>query len=87
MISCQVSLYPLGVNGYGEAIQTTLEELVNSPVKMQIGPMSTLLWGEEQAVWEAVRRLFTAGSAGGRPTVLTLTVSNACTIPDRPQAT
>ncbi len=81
MISCQVSLYPLGADGYGEAIQAALEDLSKSPVKMQVGPMSTLLWGEEQAVWDAVQRLFAAGSAGGRPAVLTLTVSNACAIP------
>jgi len=44
--------------------------------------MSTFLWGKEDDIWLAVQALFRAASQGGASTVLTLTVSNACSVPE-----
>lgn len=82
MITCQVALYPLGADQYGEAINEALDVLATGPVKMQVGPMSTLLWGEAGAVWSAARSLFEAATRDGHTAVLTMTVSNACAVPE-----
>lgn len=39
--------------------------------------MSTLIAGDEAAVWEALRAAFAAAAANGE-TVMVVTVSNAC---------
>ncbi len=82
LIGCQVSLYPLGTDRYEQRIRSALEALEQSPVRVEVGPMSTFLWGKEDDIWLAVQALFRAASQGGASTVLTLTVSNACSVPE-----
>jgi len=81
MIAAQVALYPLGTTDPGEAIKEALAALddgLSPGVSYEVGEMSTVLRGDDDAVWRAVRRLFEAGAAGGGQVVLVTTVSNVC---------
>ncbi len=42
--------------------------------------MSTLVWGEEKALFAALREAFAQGTARGAA-VMTVTLSNACPLP------
>ncbi len=79
-ISAQVSLYPLGQENLTPAIQAALDVLAARGLPHQVGPMSTLVWGEAEAVFEALREAFAAAARLGHA-VMTVTVSNACPLP------
>jgi uncharacterized protein YqgV (UPF0045/DUF77 family) len=76
-VSAQVSLYPLGQSSLGPAIEAALQAFGARGLDYRVGSMSTLVAGEAEAVFEALRDAFqTAAAHGG--TVMVLTVSNAC---------
>ncbi|MGB9859216.1 MAG: YkoF family thiamine/hydroxymethylpyrimidine-binding protein [Moorellaceae bacterium] len=77
MLACQVSLYPLGLTNYSEFIKEALEALSAHRVQVEVNSMSTVIRGEEEEVWQAVRSLFTAGSKAGE-VVMVMTLSNRC---------
>ena len=76
-VSCQFSLYPLGVGDLGPALQRAFEELDALNIQYTVGSMSTLLEGEEEQVFAALARAFHQLAEEGT-VVLTATVSNAC---------
>jgi len=80
-ISVQISVYPLGTSDLMPGIGALLQVLRKHGVKYEFGPMSTVIHGEQDAVWRAVQEGWAAASAQGQ-TVMTMTVSNACPIPD-----
>jgi uncharacterized protein YqgV (UPF0045/DUF77 family) len=82
-IGTQVSLYPLGQQDLAPAIQDIWEALDEAGVERQAGPMSTLAFGEDQLVLEALRRGFERAAQRG-PAVMVITLSNACPLPERP---
>ncbi|HHH84774.1 MAG TPA: hypothetical protein ENL15_02335 [Firmicutes bacterium] len=77
-LSCQASLYPLGVDEYKAIIIKAIDALSEVPgLTVEYGPMSTWFTGEEEAVFEGIRAL--ARTAGQEGTfTLTLTLSNVC---------
>jgi uncharacterized protein YqgV (UPF0045/DUF77 family) len=79
MISCQFSLYPLGVDDLGPAIDTAVTGMQTLGLELQVGAMSTTVTGEASVVFEGLRRAFEAVAADGH-VVMTVTVSNACPI-------
>ncbi len=79
-ISAQVSLYPLGQEDLGPAIQAVLNVLAARDLPHRVGPMSTLVWGDEEVVFAALREAFVAAAQLGHA-VMTVTVSNACPLP------
>lgn len=79
-ISAQVSLYPLGQEDLGPAIRAVLGVLAARGLPHRAGPMSTLVWGDEEAVFAALREAFAAAAQLGHA-VMTVTVSNACPLP------
>ena len=81
-ISAQFSIYPLGQEDLAPAIQAALDVLAARGAPFQVGRMSTIVWGDDQAVFTALREAFVAATQLG-PAVMTVTVSNAC--PVRPQ--
>jgi len=78
--SAQVSLYPLGQQQLSPAIDALLTALSDHSLEYKVGPMSTVVWGDDEVVWEALRDGFGRATALGGA-VLTLTVSNACPLP------
>jgi uncharacterized protein YqgV (UPF0045/DUF77 family) len=80
MVSCQFSLYPLGTEDLGPAIEAAVDELRGLGLAPEVGPMSTYVTGETAAVFEGLRRAFDT-TAGHGQVVMTVTVSNACPLP------
>lgn len=79
-ISAQISLYPLGQRSLGPAIEAALAALDEHEVTYEVGAMSTLLWGDQDAVWAALQAAFGRATAYGGA-VMQITVSNACPLP------
>jgi uncharacterized protein YqgV (UPF0045/DUF77 family) len=79
-ISAQVSLYPLGQDDLGAAIEGFWRVLDDRGLEQERGPMSTLVWGDEKTVFAALQDGFhqTAERGGA---VMVITVSNACPRP------
>jgi uncharacterized protein YqgV (UPF0045/DUF77 family) len=76
-VSAQVSIYPLGQDDLGPAIEGAWKAFESCGVAFQAGPMSTVLEGDEGEVFAALRDAFQAASEFGG-TVMVVTVSNCC---------
>lgn len=80
MISCQFSLYPLGVEDLSPGINAAVAELASLGLEPDVGPMSTYMMGDSGLVFEGLKRAFDAAARAG-DVVMTVTVSNACPLP------
>ena len=80
MITAQVSLYPLRQISIGPIIRETVRVFERHGLHVRVGEMSTLIWGEEKAVFEALQEAFREGTEHG-DTVMSVTLSNACPEP------
>lgn len=76
-ISAQVSLYPLGQSDLSPAIEAVWEALRGQGLEPQPGTMSTLVQGDDEVVFAALRDAF-AGAAQFGGAVMVVTVSNIC---------
>ncbi|MGQ9683078.1 MAG: YkoF family thiamine/hydroxymethylpyrimidine-binding protein [Anaerolineae bacterium] len=76
-ITIQVSAYPLGQSDYLPLIDEAIAALRGPGLDVSVGPLSTLVAGEEDVVWAALRRAFAAVARHG-DVVLVATVTNAC---------
>ena len=83
VITAQVSIYPLRQVSIGPAIREAVRILRQHGLETRIGEMSTLVWGEEQAVFAALEEAFHRAAERG-DTVMTVTFSNACPSPEEP---
>jgi len=81
MISAQVSLYPLRQVSIGPSIREAVRVFRGHGLETRIGEMSTLVWGEEQAVFAALQEAFHRATERG-DAVMTVTFSNACPSPE-----
>ncbi len=84
-IGAQVSLYPLGQADLLPAIQDIWDALREAGLAVEPGPLSTLVYGEDDAVLRALGEGFRRATARG-PAVLVITLSNACPVPAEDQA-
>lgn len=82
-ISAQVSLYPLGQSDLAPAINAVLAVLDRWQLAYQVGSMSTVVWGDDDTLFAALREAFTAAVEYG-PAVMSVTFSNACPVPQQP---
>ena len=78
----QVSLYPLRQASIGPAIRQTVHVLRQHGIEVRVSEMSTLVWGEEQAVFAALEEAFHQAAERG-DTVMAVTLSNACPPPEK----
>ncbi|MGQ9585191.1 MAG: YkoF family thiamine/hydroxymethylpyrimidine-binding protein [Anaerolineae bacterium] len=79
-VSAQVSLYPLRRTHLGPTIEKALRAFERHGLKVEAGPMSTLIWGEAGAVFGAVQEVFQEAAQEGE-VVMAVTLSNACPLP------
>jgi uncharacterized protein YqgV (UPF0045/DUF77 family) len=79
----QVSLYPLRQVSIGPSIRETIRVLRQHGLEIRVGEMSTLAWGEEQVVFDALQGAFHLAAESG-DTVMVVTLSNACPSPEEP---
>ena len=82
LLAAQISLYPLRRPSIGPAIRDAVRALRESGLETRMGEMSTLVWGQEQAVFQALQSAFHQAAQSG-DTVMTITLSNACPSPER----
>ena len=78
-ISAQISIYPLRQERLSPAIQAVSDALRSAGLSPEIGSMSTMVTGEADAIFAALREGF-ARAAASAHVVMTLTVSNACPV-------
>jgi uncharacterized protein YqgV (UPF0045/DUF77 family) len=79
VISAQLSLYPLRQDHLSPAIQAVLEALTAAGLQPEGGPMSTLVTGDADVLFAALREAFLRAAATG-DVVMTVTLSNACPV-------
>ena len=79
--SAQIAIYPLRQERLTPAVETVQQALRDNGLRLEAGPMSTYVVGEDQAIFAALQEAFARASAMGH-VVMTVTLSNACPIPD-----
>jgi uncharacterized protein YqgV (UPF0045/DUF77 family) len=79
VISAQLSLYPLRQERLTPAIQAVREALAAAGLQPEVGPMSTVVTGEAEMLFAALREAFLRAAATG-DVVMTVTLSNACPV-------
>jgi uncharacterized protein YqgV (UPF0045/DUF77 family) len=78
-ISVQISLYPLKQERLSPAIETAWEIFEKSQLEIVKGAMSTLVSGEAEVVFAAVKEVFLKTAEMG-PVSMVATFSNACPV-------
>jgi uncharacterized protein YqgV (UPF0045/DUF77 family) len=78
--SAQISIYPLRQDRLGPAIEAVRTTLTGRGLTADVGPMSTIVIGEDAAIFAALGEAFAKAAELGE-VVMTVTVSNACPIP------
>ena len=76
-VQAEVSLYPLRQNELTKPIKQFIQALENNKLKVELGPMSTLVTGEEPVVFENLQTAFEK-LAQRYEIVLTAKISNVC---------
>jgi len=76
-IQAEISLYPLRQSELAKPIRQFIELLENNKLKVEPGPMSTLVTGDSQVVFENLQKAFEQ-VAQEYEVVMTAKVSNAC---------
>lgn len=84
MIQATVAVYPLQQMGY-EGVHRAIDALGSTGARVEAGAMHSTLAGETEVVFQALQAAFEAAVAVG-PTVMTVTVSNACPVIGPPPA-
>jgi len=79
-IAAQVSLYPLRQSSIGPPIREAVRVFGEHGLEARMSEMSTLVWGEERAVFTALREAFHQAAVRG-DTVMVIALSNACPEP------
>ncbi len=79
-VSAQVSLYPLGQEDLSPAVTEIWKALAAHGLEYTPGPMSTLTWGDDEVILNALRDGFRRAAELG-PAVLVITLTNACPAP------
>jgi len=78
-ISAQISLYPLKQEKLSPAIEAAWEMLEEFPLHVKKGEMSTVVSGEAERVFSAIRRAFLSSAEKGSISMIVI-FSNACPI-------
>ena len=78
-VAAQVSLYPLRQPGISSQIERALAIFREHELQVIPGPMSTVVWGDYDRMFDALKQAFQVTAEQGE-TVMVATVSNACPI-------
>ena len=79
-ISAQVSVYPLRRQSIGPVIRRAVRCLRQHELDVRVGEMSTTVWGDEQALFDALREAFRLLAEDG-DVVMHVTRSDTCPDP------
>lgn len=81
-IAAQVSLYPLRQVALAPAIEAALRIFQKHGLEVEPGAMSTIITGDDEAVFAALQEAFRTIAQQGQ-VVMIVTFSNACPVPGR----
>lgn len=81
IISVQISVYALD-GAVREAVHSYLDALDATGVDRDTGTMATVVWGEADAVWSALRSAYETVSAK-HAVIVNTTICNAAPLPAR----
>jgi uncharacterized protein YqgV (UPF0045/DUF77 family) len=84
-ISAQVSLYPLRQSHLSAAIDDAMKAFERHDLEIQPGVMSTLLIGDQESVFCAIREALQRATERG-DTTMVVTISNACPLSTRKES-
>ena len=76
-IQAEISLYPLCENEYSRPIKQFIRFLDNNNLNIKTGPMSTLVAGDSQVLFEKLQQAFEQ-IADEYKVVMTSKISNVC---------
>jgi uncharacterized protein YqgV (UPF0045/DUF77 family) len=76
-VQAEISLYPLRQNELTKPIQQFVQVLENNKLQVKIGPMSSLVTGDSQVVFESLQKAFEQ-LAKKYEVVVNAKISNAC---------
>jgi uncharacterized protein YqgV (UPF0045/DUF77 family) len=79
-IAAQVSLYPLRQESLSPAIDELLAVLQAHGLQVEPGAMSSLIVGDDEAIFAALQEAFRRAAEQGH-VVMVATFSNACPVP------
>jgi uncharacterized protein YqgV (UPF0045/DUF77 family) len=77
--SAQLSVYPLRQEKIGPAMEIVRAALQAHGLEPHVGPMSTIVTGENRVIFAALRDAFTKAAEMGQ-VAMTITISNACPV-------
>lgn len=78
-VSCQFSIYPLGVSSMSPHLEAALKAMRRRGLEPELGYMSSTVSGPLEQVMAGLGDAFAAAAAGS--CVMVLTISNACPVP------
>ncbi len=78
-LAAQVSMYPLRQPSLSPAIDKALAIFKNHGLKVTPGAMSSVVSGEDEALFSAIKEAFQQTAEAGE-LVMILTLSNACPV-------
>jgi uncharacterized protein YqgV (UPF0045/DUF77 family) len=81
-ITAQVSLYPLRQESLSPAIDEALRIFREHSLEVELGVMSTLITGDDGAIFAALQDAFRRVARQGH-VVMVVTLSNACPVAGR----
>jgi uncharacterized protein YqgV (UPF0045/DUF77 family) len=81
-ILAQISLYPLRQQQLSPSIEAALSAFQAEGLEVTPGPMSSIVAGEDEQVFAALKDAFQRASAESE-VVMVVTLSNACPLPPR----
>jgi uncharacterized protein YqgV (UPF0045/DUF77 family) len=82
-ISAQVSLYPLRQAHLSPVVEQALHVFRAQGLTVRPGDMSTLVTGDDEAVFASLKEIFAQAAHQG-DVVMVVTLSNACPISEAP---
>lgn len=77
-LSCQISLYPLGISQINPVIEKALKVFDCYPISYKINAMSTIISGGDKAVWAALQAFAARSMEDGANVVINTVISNSC---------
>ncbi len=81
-VSAQISIFPLRQQHLGPAVEGVRLALKGQGLEPEVGPMSTVVTGDPERVFAALRDAFEQAAETGE-VAMVFTVSNACSVPER----
>ncbi|WP_088228844.1 YkoF family thiamine/hydroxymethylpyrimidine-binding protein [Desulfosporosinus sp. FKB] len=76
MLCAEVSVYPQKTNSSSDVINKSISSLSNENIKYEVGSLSTHIDGNDEQVWNGIKKVFEAAKTSGEVSMV-VTISNS----------